>query len=148
MMLLGIYLHSVVAYATVGGWPYKQPEQTWALNSTLALIHVFRMPVFYAMAGFFSALLYRRHGFRAAADNRARRILIPFVVGWCIIFPIVGQLGEWGRWGMPPTFEDFASRFIPQYLHPLHLWFLEYLLLLYALAGFGLAPYRSLRPLG
>jgi glucan biosynthesis protein C len=148
MMLLGIYLHSAVAYATVGGWPYKQPEQTAALNSTLALIHVFRMPVFYAMAGFFAALLYRRRGLRAAADNRVRRILIPFAVGWCIIFPIVGQLGQWGRWGMPPTFEDFASRFIPQYLHPLHLWFLEYLLLLYALAVVVGAAIRGLAPAG
>ena len=95
MMLLGIYLHAVVAYAPIGGWPYKQPELTSALNFTVILIHVFRMPVFYVMAGFFAALLYDRRGFRLTVENRVWRILIPFVVGWCIIFPLSLAMGIW-----------------------------------------------------
>ena len=148
MMLLGIYLHAVVAYAPIGGWPYKQPELTSALNFTVILIHVFRMPVFYVMAGFFAALLYDRRGFRLTVENRVWRILIPFVVGWCIIFPLVVQIGQWGRWGMPQTFEAFTSRFIPQYLHPLHLRFLEYLLVLYALSVVAGAAIRIVVPVG
>src|SRR5262249_43223900 len=105
MMLLGIYLHATVAYATVGGWPYKQPEQTVAFIFTLAVIHIFRMPVFYAMAGFFAALLYDRRGFRAAADNRVRRILIPFIVGWCVIFPIVMLMARSAKIGLGQTLE-------------------------------------------
>src|SRR5258705_2943226 len=82
MMLLGIYLHAAVAYAPIGGWPYKQAELTPALNLTIIWIHVFRMPVFYVMAGFFAALLYARWGFRPTAANRARRIALPFVASW------------------------------------------------------------------
>ena len=148
MMLLGIYLHATVAYATVGGWPYKQPEQTAALNFTLAVIHIFRMPVFYAMAGFFAALLYDRRGFRAAADNRVRRILIPFIVGWCVIFPIVMLMAGSAKIGLGQTLEDFASGRVLERAHPLHLWFLEYLLLLYGLAIVAGVAIRALAPPG
>jgi hypothetical protein len=148
MMLLGIYLHAVVAYAPIGGWPYKQLELTNALNFTVILIHVFRMPLFYVMAGFFAALLYERRGFRLAVENRVWRILIPFVVGWCIIFPLVMLLVEPMKFGWAYTLESFASGDFLLYAHPLHLWFLEYLLVLYGLAlivGIGI---RALVPSG
>ncbi|HMK02375.1 MAG TPA: hypothetical protein VK552_23890, partial [Reyranella sp.] len=64
MMFLGIYLHATVAYSPVGGWPYKPAQLTTALDFSVGLIHVFRMPVFYVMAGFFAALLLQRYGFR------------------------------------------------------------------------------------
>jgi peptidoglycan/LPS O-acetylase OafA/YrhL len=134
MMLLGIYLHVACAYGTIGGWPFKQPEQTGALNLTVVLIHVFRMPVFYVMAGFFAALLYERRGFRAAAVNRIGRIVVPFVVGWAIIFPLSMFLAGWGRFGLERTLAGFASGRVLSYAGPLHLWFLEYLIVFYALA--------------
>ena len=56
MMFLGIYLHAVVAYSPNGGWPWKQAAQTRLLDGSISVIHVFRMPIFYAMAGFFTAL--------------------------------------------------------------------------------------------
>jgi hypothetical protein len=134
MMLLGIYLHVVVAYAPVGGWPYKPAEQTGALNLTLTFIHIFRMPIFYVMAGFFAALLYRRRGFRGAAANRIGRIVIPFVAGWLILFPLVMLMVGWRKFGLTLTLGGFASGAVLKYAHPLHLWFLEYLILFYGLA--------------
>jgi hypothetical protein len=148
MMLLGIYLHAVVAYAPIGGWPYKQLELTNDLNFTVILIHVFRMPVFYVMAGFFAALLYERRGFRLAVENRVWRILIPLVVGWCIIFPLVMLLVGPVKFGWAYTLGSFASGDFLLHAHPLHLWFLEYLLVLYGLAlivGIGI---RALVPSG
>ena len=62
MMFLGIYLHATVAYSPVGGWPYKPAQLTTTLDFSVGLIHVFRMPVFYVMAGFFAALLLQRYG--------------------------------------------------------------------------------------
>jgi surface polysaccharide O-acyltransferase-like enzyme len=148
MMLLGIYLHAVVAYAPIGGWPYKQLELTNDLNFTVILIHVFRMPVFYVMAGFFAALLYERRGFRLAVENRVWRILIPLVVGWCIIFPLVMLLVGPVKFGWAYTLESFASGDFLLYAHPLHLWFLEYLLVLYALTVVAFGAIRALFPAG
>ena len=88
MMFLGIYLHAVVAYSPNGGWPFKPPQLTTTLDYSTIVIHIFRMPVFYVMAGFFAALLLQRYGSRRAIANRFWRIAVPFVVGWIIIYPL------------------------------------------------------------
>src|SRR5260370_40292092 len=73
MMFLGIYLHAVVAYSPNGGWPWKQAEQTRLLDWSLSIIHVFRMPIFYAMAAFFTAPVVARYGVRPPASQRLLR---------------------------------------------------------------------------
>jgi glucan biosynthesis protein C len=135
MMFLGIYLHAVVAYSPNGGWPFKPPQLTTTLDFSMILIHVFRMPVFYVMAGFFAALLLQRYGSRRAADNRFWRIVVPFVVGWIIIYPLVMFMSALGRRGLDPAIDFIRSGRFLDYAHPLHLWFLEYLIVLYALAA-------------
>src|SRR5260370_8599927 len=80
MMFLGIYLHAVVAYSPNGGWPWRQAEQTRLLDWSLSIIHVFRMPIFYAMAGFFTALLLARYGFAPPAPDPLLRIVLPVAV--------------------------------------------------------------------
>lgn len=135
MMFLGIYLHAVVAYSPTGGWPYKPLQLTTTLDWSVGLIHVFRMPVFYVMAGFFAALLLQRYGLRRAADNRFWRIVVPFVIGWIILFPLVMFLAAFGKLDDLSAALQFilSGRFLA-YAHPLHLWFLEYLIVLYLLA--------------
>ena len=76
MMFLGIYLHAVAAYTPEAGWTWKQQELTRSLLWSISVIHVFRMPIFYAMAGFFTALLIARYGLRRAAWNRFMRIVV------------------------------------------------------------------------
>lgn len=147
MMLLGIYLHVVVAYAPIGGWPFKQAELTSSLNITVLFIHIFRMPLFYMLAGFFAALLTERRGFRAAAANRAARILVPFLVGWAVLFPLVVFLAAIGKGTVGPTIGAFVTGAILQRFHPMHLWFLEYLLVLYSLAVIAV-PLVSALPAG
>ena len=138
MMLLGIYLHAVVGYSREGGWPYKDAHPTSIYDWSLVYIHAFRMPLFYVMAGFFAALLTYRRGLKSFLRNRTQRILVPFVVGWTLMFPAVVVLAAYSRvvdqphpWGK--AFQVLTSGGFLQHLHPLHLWFLEYLLLLYVI---------------
>ncbi len=131
MMFLGIYLHAVVAYSPSGGWPWRQTELTRTLDWSLSLIHVFRMPIFYAMAGFFTALLLARYGLRRAAWN----IVVPFVVGWIVVWPLVMLIAGTGYYNFDIALRGFATGAIWKYAGPLHLWFLEYLIVLYALAA-------------
>ena len=135
MMFLGIYLHAVVAFSPNGGWPWRQAELTRTLDWSISIIHVFRMPIFYAMAGFFAALLLQRYGFQRAAWNRFVRIVVPFVVGWIIVWPMVMFLAGLGYFGLERTLLGFSSGRIFNYAHPMHLWFLEYLIVLYILAA-------------
>ncbi|HYS93368.1 MAG TPA: acyltransferase family protein [Candidatus Acidoferrales bacterium] len=92
MMLLGIYLHATVAYSRYGSWPWKDGSTTGLFDVSLGLIHVFRMPVFYCIAGFFGALLLEQRGAVGFLRNRAVRILLPFAVGWAVLFPLVAAL--------------------------------------------------------
>jgi peptidoglycan/LPS O-acetylase OafA/YrhL len=139
MMFLGIYLHAVVAYSPNGGWPWRQTELTRTLDWSIAIIHVFRMPIFYAMAGFFTALLIARYGLRRTAWNRFMRIAVPFVVGWIVVWPLVMLEAGTGYFGFDVALDAFTSGRVFRYAHPLHLWFLEYLLVLYVLAAIAIA---------
>ncbi len=136
MMLLGVYLHVVVGYTGDGHWPYIDPHPAKGLSWTLGLIHAFRMPIFYIMAGFFGALLWHRRGVAAFAANRAKRVLLPLLLFWTLLFPIVvgTMIGlQQGPDRVIPTFTSGAIFHV--HLHPMHLWFLEYLILLYLLAA-------------
>jgi peptidoglycan/LPS O-acetylase OafA/YrhL len=135
MMLLGIYLHVVVGYSGDGHWPYIDRQPTHALNFTLGIIHAFRMPAFFVMAGFFGALLWTRRGPRSFVINRFKRIIIPFALFWAILFPLMGAIVLSIRTMPNQTMKTLESGSVSHHLHPLHLWFLEYLILLYAIGA-------------
>lgn len=138
MMLLGIWLHMVVGYSRVGGWYYKDLHPTAVYDWTVALIHTFRMPVFFVMAGFFGALILERGKLRFVR-NRVERILIPFLLFWAWMFPLVLWMAAYAESWNYAHGASIATRFITsgaflEHLHPLHMWFLEYLMILYAIA--------------
>jgi peptidoglycan/LPS O-acetylase OafA/YrhL len=140
MMLLGIYLHAAVAFSRYGSWPWKDGSTTAVFDLSLGLVHVFRMPVFYVMAGFFAALLLEQRGPAAFLRNRAVRILLPFAAGWAVLFPLVAALVtvatnlEEPRTIPVKYLQFFSSGEVLRHLDPMHLWFLEYLLIFYAIA--------------
>ena len=94
MMLLGVVLHVLIAYwefpdpsedlrspdSVFKFMPYRNGDRGETVSFTLALIHFFRMPGFYLLAGFFGALLIDRRGARSYLWNRATRVLFPFIV--------------------------------------------------------------------
>ena len=138
MMLLGVYLHSAVAYSERGSWPWKDGSATAVFDISLGLIHVFRMPVFFVMAGFFAGLLLERRGAAHFIRNRALRILLPFVAGWLLLFPLVAALASLGTSldtpgaGLSTTLRLFTSgEILRRRPDPMHLWFLEYLVMFY-----------------
>ena len=140
MMLLGIYLHATVAYSRYGSWPWKDGSTTGLFDVSLGLVHVFRMPVFYCIAGFFGALLLEQRGAAGFVRNRTVRILLPFAVGWAVLFPLVAAIATTAfnlddPAAIPGKYLQFySSGEVLHHLDPMHLWFLEYLLIFYALA--------------
>lgn len=66
-MLLGLVFHSAASFAAAPlglGWKYKDSETSIVFDVFVFLIHVFRMPIFFIIAGFFAALLYYQRGRR------------------------------------------------------------------------------------
>ena len=135
MMFLGIVLHAMVGYAYESPWLIRPLQRTWWFDPAILFIHAFRMPVFYAVAGFLTALLLERYGWRRAIANRLWRIGVPFLAGCLLLVPLMFFLAAFSRVDAQRAFAYIGSaRFLAQ-AHPIHLWFLEYLLLLYAVAA-------------
>jgi hypothetical protein len=136
-LLLGIVLHSTLSFAAGVDfrlWPIHDREQSELASVLMFLIHTFRMPVFFLLAGFFGRLLLHRSGEREFWRNRLRRIAVPLILGWlgCMValVPIVVwaftkmQGGAFAQ-SLPKELTDAGLSF-------LHLWFLYVLLWLYA----------------
>ena len=78
-LLLGIVLHATMSFFMF--IPVQDPSQSTTLAVTFYVIHVFRMSLFFLLAGFFAHLVLHRRGTRAFAKDRAKRILVPMIVG-------------------------------------------------------------------
>jgi fucose 4-O-acetylase-like acetyltransferase len=58
MMLLGLVLHSAASYTRTplrAAWPYHDTHNSIVFDLLLFFIHLFRMPIFFVVAGFFAA---------------------------------------------------------------------------------------------
>ena len=86
------------------------------------VIHIFRMATFYFIAGFFAHMVFHRKGFRAFFLDRAKRILVPLLVGWITIGPLIFLILIWGTKHI--STETIPAQRLPQFDFPLfHLWF-------------------------
>lgn len=92
-MLLGIALHGALSFIPEV-WPVTDSSQESAdLFGLLALfIHGFRMPLFFLMSGFFTAMLWRRRGLRAVVRQRFRRVFLPLVLASVTVVPVMNLL--------------------------------------------------------
>jgi hypothetical protein len=108
MMLLGLVIHVACSYTVVPlpAWPYQDAAATPLADSLLRGIHVFRMPVFFVMAGLFSALLLGKRGEVGLMKNRGLRIGVPFIVGWLILYPL---LISGFRWSLAAKTDGFSA---------------------------------------
>lgn len=147
MMLLGIVLHAAITYGAIDyqtAWLLKDPNNSLVFDKIVGFIHAFRMPVFFVSAGYFTALLFYKKGPDAMLINRFKRILLPFLAGVLIIYPLVVMaftFSELAFAGANTPFKDaweviVSGKFLP--FNVIHLWFL-YFLALYAVTGWLLA---------
>jgi len=133
-LLLGVAFHASLSF--MPGWPPgiwsmidNSPSQF--LSDAGFVSHIFRMSLFFFIAGYFGRLLYHKLGARGFWSNRAKRIVVPMIVGWVILVPTIFFVWNMGMTkmfgGSPP-----APPAPPPGWFPLtHLWFLYELLLLY-----------------
>ncbi len=86
-MLLGIVLHASLSFFP-SYWMVTDRSQNSAFGVVFSAIHGFRMPLFFVMSGFFSAMLLHRRGRRALVHHRFRRVLLPLLAGMVTIVPL------------------------------------------------------------
>ncbi len=94
-MLLGIGLHAALAFIP-SFWPVQDRTAStdgW-FDEFLVGVHAFRMPLFFLLSGFFTAMLWRRRGLAALVSHRARRVALPLLVGLVTIIPAMDWVSE------------------------------------------------------
>jgi glucan biosynthesis protein C len=146
MMLLGIVLHAATMHLIEVGAADATPAPL--IFAVLGLIHQFRMPLFFMLAGLFMALLVQKYDLRGALENRAKRILIPFLLCLVTFVPLsdwlffsvylAGQQQAFALIG-PDTdilglISYLKSKSAPLFVSFFHAWFLYYLLIFIATA--------------
>lgn len=147
MMLLGIVIHASITYGSINygtSWTLKDPNNSLVFDIVVGLIHAFRMPVFFVAAGYFGALLFYKKGPKPMLINRVKRILLPFLVGVLIIYPLVVIAFAYSRAAFNGAVSPInnaldviiSGEFLP--FNVIHLWFL-YFLMMYAIVGWLLA---------
>ncbi len=95
-MLLGIGLHTALSFFPSAWWVRDRTADFGGLfDEFLWAVHGFRMPVFFLMSGFFTALLWRRRGLPALLRHRLRRVGLPLLIGMITIVPLTGLVGSW-----------------------------------------------------
>ena len=79
-MLLGIVLHASLSFFP-SFWMVTDTRQNDVFGIVFSAIHGFRMPLFFVMSGFFSAMLLHRRGRGALVKHRFRRVFLPLAGG-------------------------------------------------------------------
>jgi peptidoglycan/LPS O-acetylase OafA/YrhL len=138
-LLLGVVFHATMSFIPgmpVGVWAINDSSPSSTIGILVFVSHIFRMSLFFFLAGFFAHMMFHRKGVRGFWADRAKRIAAPLVVGWLILFPAIGAVWIWGMiktFGtLPPRPAELTGAATFGALPLFHLWFLYFLLLMYA----------------
>ncbi len=87
-MLLGIVLHGALSMAPIP-WLVEDDVRSHGMGMLNHFIHVFRMPLFFLLSGYFSMLLWQRRGLGGLLRQRALRIFLPLFVAIFTVLPLL-----------------------------------------------------------
>lgn len=87
-MMLGLVLHGALSFMEVP-WVVEDRCKAPEFGLLVTAIHGFRMPLFFMLSGYFTAMLWRKRGLRGLIRQRAKRIAIPLSVGCGTVIPLM-----------------------------------------------------------
>lgn len=138
-MLAGVVFHAALAYSVLlhPYWPAADAQHSRVVDGLVWFLHLFRMPLFFVVAGYFAAMLVSRRGMAGFFRQRIRRILVPLLlfvlpIGWSLhrltmhAMDTVQNPSPMLRWLRGVAAEQGSLPMAPSLAH---LWFLHYLML-------------------
>lgn len=136
-LLLGIVLHAAMTFIAGfrdTGFPIAdQMGTSTTMEIVFFVLHIFRMALFFLVAGFFARLVYQRSGLGGFIKNRLRRIALPLLIFYPLIMPLAIIPIVWAAKQLVAAGVNPGQGAPPQGFPWGHLWFLYLLLWLYAL---------------
>lgn len=85
LMTLGLVLHTCAAFSPSQYWIVSYYTSLPWVDTVNAFIHLFRMPLFYIISGYFAFLLLERQSIKSFVYTKLCRIAIPFI---CVLLLI------------------------------------------------------------
>ncbi len=142
-MLSGVLFHAALAYSPLMHpfYPVADRAQSATVDVVIWFLHLFRMPLFFLVAGFFAAMLLHKRGLGGMFMNRLKRIALPLVIFCPLVIaamryttlhaaasvqhpsPVLVMIQQFSQMANPPELPPGTA----------HLWFLYYLLFFYVL---------------
>jgi peptidoglycan/LPS O-acetylase OafA/YrhL len=136
-LLLGIVVHASMSWLPGAQyfWVAHDGSSSAALGLAFYVPHMFRMLLFFLLAGFFGRMALQRLGTRGFVRDRGRRIALPLLAGWPLVMAAIVAVLAWGTLlaqGALPQEPPPGPKFTADDFPLTHLWFLYVLLWCYA----------------
>ena len=95
-MLLGVALHAALSFIAFP-WPVHDSVRSSILPLVMVAVHGFRMPLFFLLSGYFTMLVYDRHGLASLVEQRFQRIFLPLLIATATIVPLDKAIEAFAR---------------------------------------------------
>ncbi|MDA7538609.1 acyltransferase family protein [bacterium] len=97
-MLVGIFFHAAMSFMGYPGWWAVDVRADPASFGVLVdLVHASRMPLFFLVSGFFTAMMWKKRGLGSLVKQRLLRIGVPLLAGTILLTPMMMGLGVWSE---------------------------------------------------
>ncbi len=90
-LMAGILMHACYTYGYLVQdiWYLTDQTSSMAITAGFLFFHLFRMPVFYLIAGFFANYIYQKRGVKGFLKHRLKRIGLPFIIFLPLVLVVV-----------------------------------------------------------
>jgi len=145
-LILGLFFHASIPFSEnpFPLWIIYYASKSWVYDTIMVGTHSFRMPLFFLLAGFFSALLYRKLSERNYLIARTKKLIFPLIASVLFFTPIMIIEYMWAGFDTNPweTGNEFHWKNYPIF----HFWFLEILIIITVFVMIFLVSIKYLFP--
>ncbi|MFC3192670.1 acyltransferase family protein [Marinicella sediminis] len=144
-MLLGVVFHASLAYSPMLHffWLSSDTEKSASIDVFAWFTHLFRMPLFFLIAGFFAVFLLHKRGLTGFLRNRLLRVLTPLLIFLPLVLWTMYLAIIWASQNVenPSPVLNFifmamdSEQSSEQPISTAHLWFLYYLCFFYLITA-------------
>lgn len=141
-LLLGLAFHVAIVYAAIIIYPLRNDDRSIAFDVFGEWVHLFRMPMFFVLSGYFTERIYLSKTLKEFLKLRALRIILPLIPGIILFAPMQYYVNALQEGYQGNYFKFLWEEFLLKNPAPSHLWFILYLAL-YTFLYLGVRPVVS-----
>lgn len=131
-----------IVYAAIIIYPLRNNDRSIAFDVFGEWVHLFRMPMFFVLSGYFTERIYLSKTLKEFLRLRALRIILPLIPGIILFAPMQYYVNALQEGYQGNYFKFLWEEFLLKNPAPSHLWFILYLAL-YTFLYLGVRPLVS-----